>query len=75
MSCGDGGGVFADAPQRVADLRANVGVHDLARADAIAHQLKGAAGCVGITGVRELCAQIQANSNNGHSDPTAPKRF
>ena len=61
---------FSEAPQRIADLRATIGVHDLARAAQIAHQLKGAAGCVGITSVRELCAEIEANSRKGNAENT-----
>jgi two-component system sensor histidine kinase/response regulator len=61
---------FAEAPKHIAELRATIGVHDLARAAQIAHQLKGAAGCVGITRVRELCAEIEANSKKGNADNT-----
>jgi two-component system, sensor histidine kinase and response regulator len=61
---------FTEAPRHIAELRATIGVHDLARAAQIAHKLKGAAGCVGITRVRELCAEIEANSKKGSADKT-----
>ncbi len=62
---------FAEAPQRIADLRNTIGVHDLARATHRSRiELKGAAACVGITSVRELCARIEANSKKGGADNT-----
>jgi HPt (histidine-containing phosphotransfer) domain-containing protein len=61
---------FSDAPERIAELRATITAHDLARAVQIAHQLKGAAGCVGIISVGELCAEIEANSRKGVADNT-----
>jgi HPt (histidine-containing phosphotransfer) domain-containing protein len=61
---------FSEAPERIAELRATIAAHDLARAVQIAHQLRGAAGCVGITSVGELCAEIEANSRQGNADNT-----
>ncbi len=61
---------FSEAPQHIADLRATISVHNLARAAQIAHKLKGAAGCVGITSVRELCAEIEASSRKGSAENT-----
>jgi HPt (histidine-containing phosphotransfer) domain-containing protein len=59
---------FSEVPQRIADLRAAVSAHDAARVVQLAHQLKGAAACVGVIGVRELCAEIESNSRNGKLD-------
>jgi HPt (histidine-containing phosphotransfer) domain-containing protein len=59
---------FSEVPQRIADLRATASAHDAARAVQLAHQLKGAAACVGVIGVRELCAEIEASGRKGNLD-------
>jgi HPt (histidine-containing phosphotransfer) domain-containing protein len=61
---------FSEATLRIAELHATIAAHDLARAVQIAHQLKGAAGCIGITSVGELCGEIEANSRQGNADNT-----
>jgi len=65
-------GVFVEeAPQRLAELREAAAAHDTATVERVSHTIKGSAGIVGASGLRELSAELEeraiANRLEGES--------
>jgi CheY-like chemotaxis protein/HPt (histidine-containing phosphotransfer) domain-containing protein len=60
----------ADVPARIAEIADAVFAGDLKRVSALAHRLKGTAGCYGFTALCESAGDLQAAADRGESSDT-----